>query len=85
MLSRHQQKTTISERQLTALYRVVCSMNLVGARISVAPDELLTSAEMRELEGRLFEAIREPFELAEAVQLSVRQDKDGRNAEVPNV
>jgi hypothetical protein len=63
------QRTTISERQLMALYRVVSSMNLVGARISVAADDLLSPVEMVELERRLYEAIR-PLQ-AEAVELEV--------------
>ena len=64
-----EQKTTISERQLIALYRVVSSMNLVGARISVAADDLLSPMEMAELERRLFEPIR-PLQI-EAVELEV--------------
>jgi hypothetical protein len=64
-----EQKTTISERQLLALYRVVSSMNLVGARISVAADDLLSPTEMAELERRLAEPIR-PLQI-EAVKLEV--------------
>jgi len=63
------QKTTISERQLIALYRVVSSMNLVGARISVAADDLLSPMEMAQLEQRLSEPIR-PLQI-EAVELEV--------------
>lgn len=64
-----EQKTTISERQLIALYRVVSSMNLVGARISVAADDLLSPMEMAQLEQRLSEPIR-PLQI-EAVELEV--------------
>jgi hypothetical protein len=64
-----EQQTTISERQLMALYRVVSSMNLVGARISVAADDLLSPMEMVELERRLYDPIR-PLQ-TEAVELNV--------------
>lgn len=43
----------ITARQLLALQRVVRSMNLVGARISVTPDDVLTESEMTNLEYRL--------------------------------
>ena len=49
--SEMEQKTTISERQLLTLHRVVSSMNLVGARISVTPDDLLSPTEMLDLSG----------------------------------
>jgi hypothetical protein len=65
--------TTISERQLTALYRVVSSMNLVGARISVAADDLLSPMEMVDLERRLYEPIQ-PLQ-AETVQLEVSSQR----------
>jgi hypothetical protein len=52
-----------------AVFRVVSSMNLVGARISVAADDLLSPVEMIELERRLYEPIR-PLQ-AEAVELEV--------------
>jgi hypothetical protein len=64
-----EQKTTISERQLLALHRVVSSMNPVGARISVAAEDLLSPMEMVELERRLYEPIR-PLQI-EAVELEV--------------
>ena len=64
-----EQKTTISERQLLALHRVVSSMNLVGARISVTPEDLLSPTEMVDLERRLCEPIR-PLQI-EAVELEV--------------
>jgi hypothetical protein len=65
--------TTISERQLMALYRVVSSMNLVGARISVAADDLLSPMEMVDLERRLYEPIQ-PLQ-AEMVQLEVSSQR----------
>jgi hypothetical protein len=65
--------TTISERQLMALYRVVSSMNLVGARISVAADDLLSPMEMVDLERRLYEPIQ-PLQ-AETVQLEVSSQR----------
>jgi hypothetical protein len=67
--SEMEQRTTISERQLMALFRVVSSMNLVGARISVAADDLLSPVEMIELERRLYDPIR-PLQ-AEEVELEV--------------
>lgn len=75
--------TTISERQLTALYRVVCSMNLVGAKISVSPDELLSAAEMKDLEQRLFEPLRDSFPLAHPVELSVVQESSAFGVREP--
>jgi hypothetical protein len=54
---RWSQKTTISERQAGAPYRVVSSMNPVGARICVAADDLLSPVEMVDLERRLYEPI----------------------------
>jgi hypothetical protein len=71
------QKTTISERQLMALYRVVSSMNLVGAQISVAANDLLSPMEMVELERRLYGAIR-PLQ-AEAVELEVAPQQRGES------
>jgi hypothetical protein len=65
--------TTISERQLMALYRVVSSMNLVGARISVTADDLLSPMEMVDLERRLYEPIQ-PLQ-AETVQLEVSSQR----------
>jgi hypothetical protein len=56
--SEMEQETTISERQPLALDRVLSSMNLVGARISVAADDQLSPTEMAELGWRLYEPIR---------------------------
>jgi hypothetical protein len=56
-----------------ALYRVVSSMNLVGARISVAADDLLSPMEMVDLERRLYGPIQ-PLQ-AETVQLEVSSQR----------
>jgi hypothetical protein len=56
-----------------ALYRVVSSMNLVGARISVAADDLLSPMEMVDLERRLYGPIQ-PLQ-PETVQLEVSSQR----------
>lgn len=46
-------KVTLTYRQALALYRVAQSMNLVHARISTTREDLLTEAEMQDLQRRL--------------------------------
>jgi hypothetical protein len=53
-------RLAITARQLRALHRVVYSLRLGGAHISVTgANDLLSDKEMTDLENRLAEAVRE--------------------------